>query len=109
MRGGNTMTNVNSSYLTYLLDEDDVELNTIRRHTPMAKPSSKCALELSQEISTDVISDWSRLIHSGWAHPLNYLHGGCICAPRECYAELRFLWILGTAIHEEAAQEGYSK
>lgn len=75
----------------------------------MAHQSPKCALELSQNIPTDIVSDWWRLIHSGWKYPLSYIHGGAMCCPRECSDELFFLHKIGTAIHETSILEGYSK
>lgn len=66
----------------------------------MPKPSPKSAIELSQEISSDIICDWWRLIHSGWKHPIDYLHGGMICCSRELHGELQLLHQVGTLVHE---------
>ncbi len=98
-----------SEALASLTNHEDHEDQSVRRHTNMTTLSPKCALELSPEISTGTIADWWKLIHAGWAHPLNYLHGGAICSPRECYEELKFLHQIGTIIHEETTHKGYAK
>jgi len=84
---------------------DSVDYAVKRKSIPVDIQSPKCELELSPAIPSSIICDWWRLIHSGWKHPLDYLHGAAICAPKECYIELCFLHKIGTAIHESTAKE----